>query len=295
MSALYTHYKFGNDVLEKLSNHQQKTIKKEIKYYNMFNQGFDNLYYYLPKWKYYRNFGINAHKKKVALFFEELVLYIKENKLENDSIITSMLYGIINHYTLDTLIHPYINYQVKNLDIPHTKIEFMLDGRLKDIATYQILIPKLKFNKNLINTIDTLFEHVHNEKNIGKIFNISHNLGYYVYRYFINDKTGIKTAIYRLIDFLIPFKDIKFYQNTFYTKKIDERILNTDKENWHHPNNKNDLYNYSYDQLYEVAINIATKTNKLAYQVLSNKKNCSELIKTIKLIDLKNIPELLKR
>ena len=128
MPTLYTHYKFGNDVLNKLNNNQKESIKKEIKYYNMFNQGFDNLYYYHIHWKYYKNFGVRAHKKKVDIFFKNIFKFIKENKLENDSSITNMIYGFINHYTLDTIMHPYINYQVKNLKIPHTKIEFMLDA-----------------------------------------------------------------------------------------------------------------------------------------------------------------------
>ena len=55
MPALYTHYTFGNDVLSKLTKKDQEKIKENILYYNMFNQGFDNLFYDY-KWNYYRNF-----------------------------------------------------------------------------------------------------------------------------------------------------------------------------------------------------------------------------------------------
>lgn len=296
MSALYTHYKLGNDVLKKLSKKQQNEIKKELDYYNMFNQGFDNLYYYLFKWKYYRTFGIKAHKKKIDLFFKEVITYIKENNLETDSTITNLVYGFINHYTLDTIIHPYINYQVKNLNIPHTKIEFMLDSQIKNIAnTYHVLIPRLKFNKELLELINHVFFKVHNEKNIGKIFNKSHNLGHYIYRYFINDNTGIKTAIYKFIDFIFPFMDITLHENTFYTKEFDKRILNVNKDTWHHPTNTKEKYNYSYEELYNIALEISIKLNKKAYQVLNNKIELEDLLIDIKLIHLNNIQQLLER
>ena len=58
----------------------QKEINSNIKYYNMYNQGFDNLYYHF-KWKYYRNFGIKSHKYNIDLFFRNIFSYIKENDL----------------------------------------------------------------------------------------------------------------------------------------------------------------------------------------------------------------------
>ena len=296
MPALHTHYKFGQDVLNKLNKKLQNNIKSNIGYYNMFNQGFDNLYYYLTNWKYYRTFGIQAHKHNIDLFFENIFNFIKDNKLENNSEITNIIYGFINHYTLDTLLHPYINYQVKNLNIPHTKIEFMLDSNLTNdnsSSFYKILIPKMKFPNKLIELLNEAFEKTYKEKNVGKIFNKSHNLGYYIYRYFINDKYGIKTFLYKIIDFIIPKKDIKFSKNTFYSKQFDERLLNSEKNIWNHPNNKIETYNYSFNELYNLAIEICTKLNNDAYEVLNNRKDLEELINNIKSINLKNIQKLL--
>jgi len=296
MPALHTHYKFGQDVLNKLNKQLQTNIKSNISYYNMFNQGFDNLYYYLINWKYYRTFGIQAHKHNIDLFFENIFNYIKDNKLEKNSEITNIIYGFINHYTLDTLLHPYINYQVKNLNIPHTKIEFMLDSKLTDNNSskfYKTLIPKMKFPNKLIELLNEVFKKTYKEKNIGKIFNKSHNLGYYIYRYFINDKYGIKTFSYKIIDFIIPKKDIKFSKNTFYSKQFDERLLNSEKNIWNHPNNKEETYNYSFNELYNLAIEVCTKLNNDAYEVLNNRKDLKELINNIKSINLKNIQELL--
>lgn len=294
MPALYTHYVFGQDVLNNLDKNIQKDIKDNITYYNMFNQGFDNLYYYHYKWNFYKTLGIKAHKKKIDIFFENTFKFIKENSLENDSTITNFIYGIINHYTLDTLLHPYINYQVSNLNIPHSKIEFMLDRNIwnnEKNSFFKVLIPKLKFNSNLINLINYVFKNTHNIDNIGKAFNRSHNNGYYIYRYFINDKLGIKTYLYKIVDFITPFKDIKLHENTFYMKKFDERLLNKEKLSWHHPNNKDEIYNYSLEELYNISLKISLKLNNLAYEILHNKKDTKELISLIKLINLKNISQ----
>jgi len=297
MPALFTHYKFGQDVLKKLNKNLQKEIKNSIDYYNMFNQGFDNLYYHF-NWNYYKSFGIKAHKTNISNFFENILIYIKENNLQNNNTITNFLYGFINHYTLDTLLHPYINYQVQELNIPHTKIEFMLDSQIDlnfQTNKYKVLIPKLNFEKELQKFINIVFEKTYNEKNIGKIFNKSHTNGYYLYRYFITDKYGIKTFLYKIIDILIPFKKFKLSKNTFYIKTFDERLLNKEKNIWNKPNNKLEQYKYSYDELYNICLKICIKLNNNINYILKNNKEIDEIINMIKLIDLKNIQQLLEQ
>ena len=301
MPALYTHYSFGQDVLSNLNKNIQKEINENINYYNMFNQGFDNLFYHHRKWKYYRTFGIKAHTTKIDLFFKTTINYILEHDLNNDSNITNMVYGFINHYTLDTLMHPFINYQVTNLNIPHTKIEFILDGYFYKKNNkqkwrnniYNTLIPRLKFNKALSLLIEYVFYDIHNEKNIGHIFERSHNNGYYIYRYFINDNLGIKTFIYKIIDFFIPKKDIEFSKNTFKLKEFNEEILNKQKRKWLHPKNKEEKYNYSLEEIYNISLKICIKLNTLAYKVLHEKEDVNKLIDKIKLISLENISLLL--
>jgi hypothetical protein len=296
MPALFTHYKFGLDVYNNLSQKIKDDIMPSMPYYNMFNQGFDNLYYYPIKWKYYRDFGIRAHKKKVAEFFTNLINYIIEHNLEDNTEITTMLYGLINHYTLDTIVHPFINAQVEILGISHTKIEFTLDSQIAnnyDTKIYNTIIPRLKFNKELTNLIEEVFYQTYNEKNIGKIFNRSHNNDYYVYRYFVNDKRGHKKNFYKLVDKIFRLKDFRLQDNTFYVDKFDERILNKGKNEWHHPKNNNEIYNYSYNELYNISLKISIKLHKIAYDVLHNNKNTNELVEKIKLINLKSIQELL--
>ena len=301
MPTLYFHYKFGHNVLDNLSNEQKQSINSNIKYFDMFNQGFDNLYYYPYKWNYYRKFGVRCHKKNLDIFFTNLITYIKENNLQNDSSVTNMLYGFINHLTLDTIMHPYINYQVENLNIPHAKIEFLIDFYIYENLyhtkwqnkLYKALIPRLKFTDNLLNTIDDVFINAYNKENIGKIMNKSHNTGYYIYRYFITDIHGIKTFFYRLADIIFRNKDFKFSKTTFYNKGFRKELLNREKNNWHHPRDDKEIYNYSLKELHDMAYKIALKLNKLAYQVINDKKDIQEFINIIQLLDIKNIQELL--
>lgn len=297
MPALHTHYKFGQDVLKKVNHNIQKEINKEIDYYNVFNQGFDNLYYHI-KWNYYKKLGVKFHKKNVDIFFKNTFEYIKNNNLQNNNQIINLVYGFINHYTLDTIIHPYVNYQVKNLNISHTKIEFIIDTILSEQITgktFKILIPKLKFDYNLLNCINYVFEKTHNEKNIGKIFNKSHNNGYYLYRYFIHDKYGIKTFIYKIIDFLLPLKKFKLNKNTYYIKKIDYRVLNSEKSFWHHPKNELEKYDFSFKELYNISQKICINLINEAYEIIHNNKEPEKFLKTIKIMDLKNISQLLEK
>lgn len=294
MPALFTHYKLGQDVLTNLNKNIQKEINNNIKYYNMFCQGWDNLYYYFPKWNYYKHLGYISHKKNIDLFFSNAIKYIKENHLENSNL-TSLVYGILNHYTMDTIIHPFINYQVKNTGISHTKIEFMLDSYIREDnkgSIYKVLIPKLKFDNNILSFINYIYKNTHNIDNIGKIWNRSHNNGYYLYRYFINDSHGIKTFLYSIIDLVNP-TDFKLHKNTFYTKEFDNRLLNINHNTWHHPDNTKETYNYSFEELYNYTLKICIKLNNLAYNVIHKNTDIAELTNFINKINIKNIQELL--
>ena len=296
MPTLYFHYKFGHHILKNLDSKNKKLITDNIKYYDMFNQGFDNLYYYPFKWNYYRKFGVRCHKKNLDNFFESLFSYIKTNNLNNNALAISLVSGFINHLVLDSLFHPYINYQVKNLKIPHCKIEYLFDFYIYNLEystkwpnkIYKTLIPKVKFSNSLNELLDEVFYNTYQEDNISKVFKKSHNFSYYLYRYLISDVHGIKAFLYKFIDLLTPKKDIKFSETTFYNKGFTKELLNREKNNWHHPRNKKEIYNYSLDELYDISFSIALKLNKLALEILSNQKDIQEFTNLIKFLDIKN-------
>lgn len=297
MPALFFHYKLGQDLLSNTLSNIRNEISQNINYYNMFNQGWDNLYYHFPKWNYYKSVGNRSHKKNVAIFFENAINYIKNNNLENDSKYSNLIYGILNHYTMDTLIHPFVNYQVKHLKLSHTKVEFMMDSIIKNNYNnkiYKTIIPKIKFDKKYLDFINYIYNKTYKINNIGKVWQRSHNNGYILYRYFINDKHGIKAFLYRIID-VFNFSDFKLHENTFYVKKFDNKLLNNNKSNWNNPNDKDNIYNYSLEELYNNTLKICIKANKIAYKVLHKNNNIQELLDYIKNLNIKNMQELLQK
>ncbi len=283
MPSLYTHYKFGEDVLGNLPKNIQNIINNNLTLYHIFNQGNDNLYYYILHFKFYRDFGIKIHHHKVDIFFQNAFHYLKERPKEDIGII----YAYINHYVLDTLMHPLINYLVKKENIDHTKIEYLLDyylygNKLWKPSYYKELIPKVKFTKELRNFLQTVYFNTYEIKNIAKIFNRSHNNAYYLYRYFIYDKYGIKEKFYSLFN-----KNVK--NNTFYIKEFNYNLLNENKNEWHHPKNDQEIYNYSFEEIYDYALKIATLLNKLAYEIIHSNKDLKEFNYYLNLVNLKNI------
>jgi len=302
MPALYTHYKFGHDVLNSLNPLHKEQINNNIRFYNIWNQGWDNLYYHFNT-KFYKELGKKAHKKNVNTFFKELISYIKNHKLEHNSEITTILYGFINHYVLDTIMHPYINYLVKKINISHTKIEYIIDNMLyknnysiifKPVF-FKTLIPKIKFKNSINDCLNKIFEKTYNVENIGNVINISHNNSYYLYKYFLYDRYGIKTFIYKIIDIITPFKTNKIHKNIYSIKDYNIYILNNDNYNWNHPKNNNESYNYSFSQLYDYSLKIAVEINDCAFNVLNNNNDINEFLNLISIIDIKNIQAILQK
>ena len=135
-------------------------------------------------------------------------------------------------------------------------------------------------------------EETYNEKEIGKVFNTSHNNSYYIYRYLVSDLYGIKKSFYKIADF-ISKSNFKYSENTF-TKEIDVRILNNEKLTWYNPKSKDETYSYSFEELYQFTQDICIYLCNNAYEVLNNKLDIEDFIKLINSINLNNLEEFKK-
>ena len=114
-------------------------------------------------------FNINcfrdAHTCNSTNFFIETLKYIKENNLENDSMVMSYLYGHIAHYAFDITIHPIIGnitHDTKNKSFikAHTYFESEMDKfllRRNKIIDYSFLNNKNINNKNIKNLINSTY------------------------------------------------------------------------------------------------------------------------------------------
>ena len=62
----------------------------------------------------YKTFSYQ-HKNRVKDFFEALIKYIKDNKLQNNGEVMAFLYGQLDHYIVDLTCHPLIYYMTEGL------------------------------------------------------------------------------------------------------------------------------------------------------------------------------------
>ncbi len=278
MPATYAHNRFGKDVYNKSNKSIKNSINDSMPYYELFCQSFDNLFFYSAfnfiYGKDIRNLGHFAHKNNVNLYFKNIIDYIKNNNLYNNSYLLSYLYGSINHYILDSTMHPYIFYktgayykdrkETHKYNGLHTKFEFMLDAFLYNYDTnlnYKYfdvdkkLFYKLKFPDQLIKTIDNVFFNTFKIENIGKKFNKSYNDYRLTYKYGFIDKYNIKKYIFNIIDKVSgdKIKNIRYYTTNI--DNIEPEILNLDKKNWYHSCDKSISSNKSFFELYEDAVN----------------------------------------
>ena len=302
MPSIYTHNYFAKDTYTKLENENIINLNNKT-YYLIFAQSFDNLFYYnylsIKPGKKYRNLGHYAHTHKPWLYFKNLIEYIKENELYDDENL-GYLYGSLTHYALDSTCHPYIHYISGRLDrhnIKETKKymgnhainEIMIDSIYyykdhKDIyykyKLYKELIPKVKFSENIKKTITLTFKETFNVDNIGEIYNKSYNQSHYIYKYLMFDRTSIKRKLYKLVDFITPFKDFKAYTYSHHINKPNYEVLNLDKQTWLHPVT-GEKHNESFEELYDIAQKKVIKFIKKCKDYFNSKCTIEDLSKVI--------------
>jgi len=290
MPSTITHGYFALDVYKKINN------KKYIDIENLktFAQGPDILFFYhslnYKKSKNIRDFGRYMQKNKTQDFFYNLIEYIKNNKLEKNKQVISFLYGFIMHYSLDLEVHPYVFYKTGIYDNKkietykykslHHDIEKFLDSYIvnkkeginpKKFKLHKMFFNTKKYDRSLKDTIDYTFEKTYNKHNMSKYYYLSTKimkLSYYLIRY---DPYSIKRYIYKTIYKLMPFLSLNLELLSYaedYKNKM--HYLNLEKKTWNHPCTKEEIYNYSFDELYEIALNKALnlieETNKMLYE-----------------------------
>ena len=107
MPSLTTHKIIAENIFDKLSNNIKKNIDQNT--YFTFAQSHDIFYYNTQK--KYKRIGNMGHHQHTQSFIINIIQYIKDNKLEDNKQCVSYLYGILTHYYLDSICHPYIFYK----------------------------------------------------------------------------------------------------------------------------------------------------------------------------------------
>lgn len=112
MPGFTAHYIFGVEMYHKITDPSiKKMIKQNLGPYRFGLQGPD-LFFYNPFHVLYsddRNIGKLMHETKVSQFFRNyLNLAEKLRNASDRATALSYFYGFVCHYTLDTIIHPYV-------------------------------------------------------------------------------------------------------------------------------------------------------------------------------------------
>jgi hypothetical protein len=289
---------FSKEILKNMTEKELARFEDKLEIYHTFAQSHDYLFYY----KFGKNrkeinaLGRNAHHKNTQEYLINIIKEIKDNHQENNPELIAYLYGSITHYVLDSTCHPYIFYKTgvyrkKDPDTRkyfggHNQIEKELDAIYykkytgKDYKSCNVtkeIIGKPKFSNLLIRTLNKVYEDTYDKENIGYYYQKGVNNARVIYNIVINDRFGIKKALYKFIDLLINKNQRYISTYSTYIKKPNLNYLNLEKKEWNHPSKPEIKYNYSFENLFEISIEKTIKIIKEINKVLYNNK-CIEYI-----------------
>ena len=147
MPSIYAHHRFGAEMIAKMPKRQQRTVARFRQLYDMGLQGPDIFYYQgLSKGD---SAGDRYHNETGAAFFERVCAMVRSNPSEGAR---AYLYGVLAHYALDSLSHPFINRMAQEGTLDHSRIEtefdrylLFMDGKkpphLQDLSRHIRLTP----------------------------------------------------------------------------------------------------------------------------------------------------------
>lgn len=300
MPSSITHAYFSLDIYDMLDEKTQHNLAKYKEELKTFAQGPDLLYFHHFlhfKDNSVKELGSYAHKHKTRAFFINLIKYIKDNHLEHHYDVIAFLYGAISHYALDATAHPFIFYKTGIYDKRskatrkyfglHHDIESYIDAYLiytrekiqpKYFKTYGFCFNVNSFTEELKNTIDYTYKQTFNKTNMGNdMLSCIKEMRHFFYL-FRHDPIGVKRVIYRFLDYIFPYLLVKkeaFSYHIHSKRKI--HYLNLEKREWNHPTDLNEKYDYSFIELYSIALKKAIKIINEVNKVLYGKQDFKSL------------------
>ena len=125
MPANYAHYRFGKLALPTLPANARQCIGRFRRMYDIGLHGPDILFYYNPIMDTpVGQLGHSYHTFSGQKFFEQAC------KQADSEAARAYLYGLLGHYCLDSLCHPYVNRLVDIGEARHIALESQLERRL---------------------------------------------------------------------------------------------------------------------------------------------------------------------
>lgn len=104
MPACYAHHRFGKQVRKTVDAEAQQCIQRFRRMYDAGLQGPDIFFYFNPYWKTaLGQLGKAFHRMTGEAFFSTAC------KAANSEAARAYLYGLLGHYCLDSVCHPFVN------------------------------------------------------------------------------------------------------------------------------------------------------------------------------------------
>lgn len=210
----------------------------------------------------------HQHSSKTKEYFETLLKLVKKNKLQDNSEVMAFIYGQIDHYILDTIMHPYIYYTTENLPknnvmLPHSLIEMWIDDyiskklNIKDKKYYH----KLKLSSHILkNLINNLYSNVYNKS----LAYLKYKYGLTLIKLFDSNirKNSIKVAPF--LTKILNIGDITYHENLDHVLPY----LNINNDIWYDPETgekNNDSFYDLWRKSIEVSLETIDDINKYLY------------------------------
>ena len=121
MPAIYAHYRFGKLVLPAIPADVRGQILRHRQMFDLGLQGPDFLFYYQPFTDSpVLRLGHELHMRSGRDFFESVCSDLHS---DSDEAVLAYLYGLLAHYCLDSLCHPFVDEKTASGKPSHTALE----------------------------------------------------------------------------------------------------------------------------------------------------------------------------
>ena len=209
------------------------------------------------------------HIKNTRDYFKTLIKLIKNNKLQDNSEVMAFLYGQIDHFILDIIMHPLIFYMTDempkdHLMDPHGIVENLIDDYVvwKFDKNEKVYYHKKGISdKKLMKLINDAYKKVYHANNISLKYSFGMTLMNIYDSLIRRDKLFLAKSVMKLIN----FGDISYHNNY----KVALPYLNLNHDEWFDPETGEKHYE-SFDNLWDKACEVALETiqdvNQYLYQ-----------------------------
>lgn len=286
MPSILTHYYFINDCL----NEKYEFLKNEKEIALLGAQGTDPFYFYGNLIKHADKKDVNdfaslIHNDNPFRLYKHFIDEANKRNNEERDFIFSYVFGLLNHYMLDRVTHPFVFYHsgidegfLKNHQHYETNIDVLLRLHYNEyIAPYKAM----EVDKNDVDNLSNIYY------SFSELNNLLLEENTFTKAY--NDMISIQKALYSRTGikkwFFHTFMKNSTIDNMSMPKRIEDNIdyLNLNKNLWQHPT-KNFKMSLSFIELMEHAKKEFDKLGNIllkAYNHLEYEKELEKFIDNI--------------